>query len=54
MESICKRICKVKGHAIAAIDLHTTQRMKDGMPFHATNNIVICTVCGASLAQIRG
>ena len=54
MEAIAKRICKLKGHTIEGVVLHTTQMIKElgAIPFQ--NTIVICKVCGASLAQIRG
>jgi|ERR1700690_120120 len=54
METIGRKICKIKGHTISGIVLHTTQLDKNSTPFPSQNTIVICTVCGASLAQIRG
>ena len=69
MEYLCKKICKLKGHTITSMVLHTTQIVerpmivpseglqkviteKTAVPIQ--NTIVICSVCGASLAQIRG
>jgi hypothetical protein len=54
LESIGKKICKLKGHSITAIVLRTTRMGSPGVgPFPSENTIVICTTCGASLAQIR-
>lgn len=54
MEAIAQKICKVRGHTLEGVVLRTTQMVKDlgAIPFE--NTIVICKVCGASLAQIRG
>jgi hypothetical protein len=53
LEAIGKRICKLKGHTIQALSLRQTQ-MFEKTPLPTDSTIVICIVCGSSLAQIRG
>jgi hypothetical protein len=53
LEGIGKKVCKMKGHMIQGITLRQTQMIKD-VPAVTESTIVICTCCGASLAQIRG
>jgi hypothetical protein len=70
MEYLSRTICKSKGHTMVGIVLHTSQIVdrpillpgsegpqrviKEKVSIPNQNTIVICSACGASLAQIRG
>jgi hypothetical protein len=56
VESIAKKVCKLKGHWIEPMNLRATipNTNDPGQYLVHETTIVICRQCGASLIQIRG